>query len=651
MYKKWILFSLIAFSQISHAGDFLVEAFGQLPQMKQVKLSPSGDKFAYIRPYKDRSIIVVETLLGEPQKPVIFAVNEGEINHLSWANDERIVFNTRVDYYHQPNGILYSLNRLAILNAKSGKAVWPFRTNKYKYSLTRPYVVHTIPSDPDRILVAFGYRSQIGSPELPAKEYHVLIELDVSDGSRDELIKVVGRGNFITDPEGNVVGYQQRDDFDDDWTLYWNDDGYKQVEWKTEGENFDNYILHYENGRAYFPRVDDKGRSYVRSAPLFESSYENYRTEYSHDEVDVENLITHQYSGVVVGYSYHDDRYQTVFPHNEQLALTHRRLRATFKNSELSITSSTSDGRYHVVYVSASDAAPRYYLFDSVEVGLSLLGESYPTLDNLEYASTQRFDFVTSDDVTVPGYLTLPNTQQPAPLIVMPHGGPQARDYDDFSWDVQYLAQLGYAVYRPNFRGSSGYGNDYIELGYGEWGKAMQRDVYEGTRALLASGLVATTKPCVIGGSYGGYVAMLAATQAQDLYQCAVSFAGLSNIDTWVQRVGIVRGSEELQNILPYLNWDNENAKFDAVSPLEYIAKDSLPILLVHGAKDSVVPAYQTRLFADRLAAVGHEAHTVLIGPDANHWREKADTRKVYLKELKTFLEQYLVPTNKMSIN
>ncbi len=228
-----------------------------------------------------------------------------------------------------------------------------------------------------------------------------------------------------------------------------------------------------------------------------------------------------------------------------------------------------------------------------------------------------------------------------APLIVLPHGGPEARDNLEFDWWAAAYASQGYLVYQPNFRGSSGYGNRFLKAGWGEWGRKMQDDITGGVGKLVADGVVDPSRVCIVGASYGGYAALAGATLTPDLYKCAISVNGVSDLVRML-------GAEAASNDFSVEYWERrigsryrDRAEIDAVSPSLLAKNVRAPILLIHGQDDTVVPYWQSKLMNDALEQSGKPVKFVTLDGE-DHWLSSAKTRMRMLEETSKFLKKHL---------
>ncbi|WP_426037804.1 alpha/beta hydrolase family protein [Brevundimonas sp. DC300-4] len=253
--------------------------------------------------------------------------------------------------------------------------------------------------------------------------------------------------------------------------------------------------------------------------------------------------------------------------------------------------------------------------------------------------------YAAGDGLQIHGFLTLPPGREDArglPLVVLAHGGPASRDIVGFDWWGQALASRGYAVLQANFRGSTGYGDAFMEAGYGEWGRKMQTDLSDGVRYLAEQDLIDPQRVCIVGASYGGYAALAGVTVQQDIYRCAVSVAGISDLRRMVEEEasdGARRENVTVRYWNRFMGADRlGDRSLDERSPVKLAEQAGAPILLLHGRDDSVVPIDQSRIMATALRRAGKPVEFVeLEGED--HWLSRGDTRQRMLTETVDFLQ------------
>ncbi len=266
-----------------------------------------------------------------------------------------------------------------------------------------------------------------------------------------------------------------------------------------------------------------------------------------------------------------------------------------------------TDGTQMLV-TTASDVNPgKYLLLDTKKMTLKEIASARPAIDPARMQPMQLLHYPSFDGLSIPAYLTLPGrAAKPAPLIVLIHGGPQARDHWGWHQDVQLYAARGYAVFQPQFRGSSGFGKQFQEAGYGQWGQAMQADITAGVRYLIDHQIADPERICIIGGSYGGYAVLWGLAQTPDLYKCGVSLAGVSDLEKELRVDSDISKSAIAREVTRSRVGDPTLMKttFDSISPLQHADRIKAPLLLAHGKLDERVPMSQGRQMYDRMRAL-----------------------------------------------
>ncbi len=269
------------------------------------------------------------------------------------------------------------------------------------------------------------------------------------------------------------------------------------------------------------------------------------------------------------------------------------------------LTHNSEDHNIWSLYVSGPQEPGAYYIYDSAAKSIEHLVDSYDGTTPKAYARTTIYDYTARDGVAISSYVTHPlgkSDTANAPLIMLPHGGPHARDYYGFDGVALYLASRGYRVVQPNFRGSTGFGQSFELSGYQQWGRAMQNDLTDGVNAMIKDGLADADKVCIMGMSYGGYAALWATIDTPELYQCAVSINGVADIEDqanfFIEKYNRYIGAEE--SIHDRIgNPTTQSEELRAYSPTHNTDKINMPILLIHGNFDDTVPIRQARAFRD----------------------------------------------------
>jgi len=316
-----------------------------------------------------------------------------------------------------------------------------------------------------------------------------------------------------------------------------------------------------------------------------------------------------------------------------------------FPGQRVTLQNMSADHRKLIVLVDSPTEGPAYAFVDVGAGKASYIGDAYD-LKPQDVAPVRPVSYKAADGQALTGYLTLPRGKDPKalPLVVFPHGGPAARDEPAFDWWAQAMAAQGYAVLQVNYRGSDGFGWEFLSAGFGEWGHKMQTDLSDGVRYLAAQGVVDPKRVCIVGASYGGYAALAGATLDPDVYRCAVSVAGISDLKRFVA------WGKDRSDVSTERYWDrymgaagSGDPHLQQISPAAQVARVRAPILLVHGKDDTVVPFEQSQIMADALKRAGKPYDLVILNHE-DHWLSHGDTRLQMLQATIDFLEKYNPP-------
>jgi dipeptidyl aminopeptidase/acylaminoacyl peptidase len=369
------------------------------------------------------------------------------------------------------------------------------------------------------------------------------------------------------------------------------------------------------------------------------------RPFYVHDTDDVADVRVDPYTNRVVGAGVVGE--EPVF-FDTQLAEQQKLVNEAFPGESPRLVSWSQDRSRFVLSTDRRDRAPAFYLYDAREGSAKQIASTYVGLDRSRLPPRQPYRYKARDGVEIPGYLTRPlDATGAVPLVVLPHGGPAARDTGGFDWIAHFLASRGYAVLQPNFRGSGGFGKAWEQAGHGQWGVGvMQHDVTDGVAALVSAGIADAERVCIVGASYGGYAALAGAAFTPELYRCAAAIAGVSDLRGMLQstqnRMGGFSATLSYWRLAMGVDEGREaTERLRAASPIEHVADVRAPVLLIHGRDDTVVPIIQSRDMAAALQGAGKTVEVVeLEGED--HWLSGAKTRLATLQALDAFLAKHL---------
>ena len=364
-------------------------------------------------------------------------------------------------------------------------------------------------------------------------------------------------------------------------------------------------------------------------------------------EFDIENAFFSEDTGEYLGSYYFRDRITHAFT-DTKLQANLDGIQVWFgENINVLPVDTSHDGDTWLIKSIGPTDPGTFHIFDVETAQIRAIGAAFINLGKKTFADAEVVRYAARDGMEISGYLTrpvgLPEGEIP-PLIMMPHGGPEVRDYLSFDFNAQLLAAYGYQVFQPNFRGSSGYGEDFAKAGYRQWGKAMQTDVEDGLNHLVEAGLVDPSKVCIFGASYGGYVAQLALTQTPDIYRCAISKAGPSDLLGMLkyERQEEGRDSETYQYWIDQIGHPKDDEDdIRAISPINLVEQAKHPLLLVHGENDSVVPPDQSEEMDEAMRKAGKSVRFVMLTNSGHSYYGKGEEKRYY-SEILSFLRENL---------
>ena len=318
------------------------------------------------------------------------------------------------------------------------------------------------------------------------------------------------------------------------------------------------------------------------------------------------------------------------------------KIRRVFPTQEITVQYYEKYSNFMIVDVSAPDDPGRYYIFNRQNGQLFALPKQQSALDESQLGRQVNGSYTARDGLLIPAYVTLPAGAETldqikgAPFVIMPHGGPAARDFAGFDAWVQFFATQGFGVLQMNFRGSSGYGLSYEIAGRQEWGKLMQDDITDGVGWLVQAGYADPARIAIVGASYGGYAALMGAIKSPELFQCAISFAGVSNLpdllagadsDSFITRMIGDRFSQ--------LDDLREN------SPVHRFRDIDIPVMLIHGRLDPIVPYSQSEDLSKIMRGADKPVEFVAL-PQSGHGLNDYDDRLRFYAEQRRYIQDCL---------
>jgi dipeptidyl aminopeptidase/acylaminoacyl peptidase len=631
-----------------------IEIFGREPDFQDVQISADGNKLAMARFADGKSILVIlDRVTG---KAASYNMGDIKTRGIAWSGDDHVlIFVSETTNFVEFRSSMVEFCGVYSLNIKTNSKPKQLLAASKSLSLQASLcgVADSLWTEKGEVLMAASMESGsafMGGARLSEGALY-RVDGDTGHGS------IIAKGDkdtwyWVASPKGHVIA---RVDHIDESNRY-------RVMVPTDEDRLGGWKAVYKEEVA-IPEMSVYGANAAEDAlivgtrsksdrfALFEMSLADGnigKTVYEADGVDISGVIRDRYTGAVVGASYILDRSEQVFFQNDLQAVLGAAKGALKDQETVRLISWDRARRTFVIFASGTASAGDYFLLDKTKGKLEHIASWREGITKNDLAPQRAFTYKARDGLTIPAILTLPPgtpaDSKNLPLVVFPHGGPASRDTLGFNYWVQAMATRGYAVLQMNFRGSDGYGRQFEEAGWGEWGGKMQDDVTDGVQEMIKTGLADSKRVCIVGGGsggYGGYAALAGAAFTPELYKCAVSVAGVADLPlmtAWRRN-----RSGEKSSYFEY--WQRstggDQARNAQRSPVNAAANVMADVLLIHGNNDTVVPFKQSEFMRDALKDAGKPAQLIKLDGE-DHWLSTPKTRTEMLKALEAFLAKHL---------
>ena len=633
MSRIFIALLLVLSSTAVYAEQLPVEAFGLLPQSEQVKLSPDGDKLSFIIHNQGNTYIGVKDFKTDATKYVVSTDNqEFKIGWYRWANNELLLVSA--DYPVKQRGIKYTETRLLKVHADgSGKLKTVMKPKKRELNPQfQNGIIDLLPDEPDYILMGLALkvanRPDVYKINLNSERKRKLLQRsrsDIHSWLTDQQHRVrLGYGRDET-----KIFYRLYDLATDEWRNIWEYEIFDAPDITPLGFGLNPselYIRAIHNDRYAIFKVDVTDKKLTKTLV------------YADEHYDIEgSLIYSRKTKDVIGV-YHGEANNAKIYFDPTYEKFQKSLNKAIPDAYNNIVSVSDDENMYVLYTSNPQTPGAYYLGDRKAKTLEFIIDEYPFLLQKNLSDKRKVSYQARDGLSIEAYVTPPyeGVESKKAAIVIPHGGPMVRNYGGFDWFSQFFASRGYTVIEPNFRGSSGYGFEFEMASIQKWGGAMQDDLADAAKWLTKNYPVDKNKVCILGASYGGYAAMMAAVKQQDVFRCAASFAGVSDLEY------IVRKAKRFTNYKVVKKQIGDDSDIlEQNSPVNFAKEINIPMLLIHGDKDRVVDVYHSREMFEELEDLGKVVEYIEL-ENGNHYLEIEKNRLKTLNAFDKFLTQHL---------
>ena len=610
-----------------------LSAYGKLPALDLVSLSPSGDKIAFVATDGETRKLFVRKVGGDAL--LVDPVGDTKVRAVAWAGDDYLLVEATATLKFGDGSLdkwsyttRAELARVLIVDLKTRSMKKMFATHEgdvFLDIISQFYNNQKIDGKWYAFVEAYQNGPQVFKVDLETGQFKLM----TARGGAEYNYIVQG---------GAIAAHSRYDEYTRSWSLYSGDTGAQTI----LNRKSPLFTLGAEAegrtpGTVVIRDTQDQKRTWdeypltpgAAATPLFSGQ-------------DIVDLITDPGDYRLLGGDLEGDKGAVFF--DPKLQHRYDAVQKAFPGLHTEIVSFSSGMDRIVVKTDGGDDSGTFWMVDMTTGKADELTAAYPAIGPADVGPTRMFAYKASDGVAMEGVLTRPpkSDGKNLPLVVMPHGGPfDAHDRIGFDWWAQAFASRGYAVFQPNYRGSGGYGVPFRDLGFGQWGLRMVTDMSDGVDALAQAGIVARDRVCIVGASYGGYAALAGVTTQSGGYRCAVADAPVSEVSSIVAAQGDNDGN-------PYGRFTRRefgvtsagDPALREISPVWHPERANAPILMLHGKDDTVVPYVHSLSMHEALDKHGKVNQLIpLVAED--HWLSHAATRAQVVEASVAWVEKY----------
>jgi dipeptidyl aminopeptidase/acylaminoacyl peptidase len=616
-----------AFAQ-SNPPEIPLRDFFRNPESANFLLSPDGEKIAFLKPYENRLNIWVQPEKGGEAKRLTGATDR-DIRGFAFKGNDFVVYVK--DKGGDENFHLYSVS----LADGKDQDLTPFDNTKVQ-------LIDDLEDHPTDVIIGMNKRN----PQI-----FDAYRLNVKTGELQMIAENPGNiSDWLTDHDGKLRVATTTDGVNTS-VLYrrTENDPWKTVITTDFKASFSPQFFTFDNANLY--GVSNIGRDKAAAVEFDLESGKEKGLLFQRDDVDVAGLSYSRKRKVLTAAGYTTWKDERKFFDRETEDLF-RALESKLPGYDVSILSSNKEEDRFVVRTLNDRSLGGFYLYDLKSGDLRKLADRAPWLNADYLAEMKPIEYKARDGLTMHGYLTLPQGRPGTglPVVVNPHGGPWARDQWGFNPEVQFLANRGYAILQINFRSSTGYGRAFWEVGFKQWGLAMQDDITDGVHWLIDQRIADPKRVAIYGGSYGGYATLEGLVKTPDLYAAGVDFVGPSNLFTLLN--SLPPYWEQVRKQFYEMIGDPEKDKeyLRAVSPVFHADRIKAPLFVAQGANDPRVKKAESDQIVEALKKRGI-AVEYMVKENEGHGFANEENRLEFYAAMEEFLKKHVPPENGGSVH
>lgn len=593
--------------------------FFKNPEKASFTISPDGEKIAWLSPWKSRMNIFVKNL----QSGKISRISSSETRGISgyyWVGNNHIAYAR--DFGGDENFHTFC----ASIDGAERKDLTPFEG-------TRSGLVDDLEDDDRHILIEMNKRD---------KRIFDVYKVDVVSGKMEMVAKNPGNvTGWMTDNNGsirlamaidgvkNVVLYRKN-----------KNDKFKPIISTDFKTSFDPIFFDFNNNKIYVSTNLERDKS---SIYLFNP--ESAKLEhliFEHPDVDVDLLLRSKKRKTITGAGYYTDRQHLVLFDKKREKIQDFLEKELAGYSVALVSRDRNEDRY-IVRSYSDKSYGAAYMLDYPSLKLSKIADISPWIDENKMAAMKPVTFTARDGLKINGYLTLPSfgNKQNLPVVILPHGGPSARDMWGFNPEVQFLANRGMAVMQVNYRGSTGYGRNFWKAGFKQWGRKMQNDLTDAANWMIEKGIADKSRLAIYGASYGGYATLAGLAFTPDLYSCGVDYVGPSNLFTLLQTIPPYWEPARKQMYEMIGDPVKDEKMLRAVSPVFHADRIKAPLFIAQGAKDPRVKKDESDQMVEALKKQGTTVE-YMVKKNEGHGFHNEENRFDFYRYMERFFAKHL---------